>query len=270
MQSYAIRGGVPGRQRLRVVARVMRPAALQVLERIGVVRGLSCLDVGSGGGDLALDLAELVAPAGRVLGIDIDAVKVELAREEARQRGIANVSFEVAGIPGYEPRDAFDLVHARFLLTHLREPDSAARELVRCARPGGVVLVQDIDFASYFTWPESSAFARYVELYVAVVRGRGGDPFIGPRLPSLLRRAGCRDVGVQAVQAIALEGEAKLINALTLENNADAVVEDGLETADEIARLVDELYAFAADPTTVAGTPRVVQAWGIRADETPA
>ena len=95
-QSYAIRGGVPGRERLRVVARVMRPAALQILAGIGVAPGMSCLDVGAGGGDLAQDLAGLVAPGGRVLGIDIDEIKIDLAREEARQEGADNVTFEVA------------------------------------------------------------------------------------------------------------------------------------------------------------------------------
>jgi SAM-dependent methyltransferase len=261
---YAIRGGLPGRERLRVVARVMRPAALQALERVGFASGMSCLDAGSGGGDLVMDLAELAAPEGDVLGIDIDATKVELAREEARQRGLANVRFEVAGVLEYPARGAFDLVHARFLLTHLKEPGPAALHLVRCARPGGTILLEDIDFTSYFTWPDSSAFERYRELYVAVVERRGGDPCIGPRLPSLLRQAGCRQIGVQAVQPIALEGDAKLINPLTLENIADVVLEDGLATAAEIARLVEELYAFAADPATIAGTPRVIQAWGVR------
>jgi SAM-dependent methyltransferase len=225
---------------------------------------MSCLDVGCGGGDLTMDLAELVTPEGEALGIDIDATKVELARGEARQRGLDNVRFEVAGIPDYPAPGSFDLVHARFLLTHLSDPGAAASHLVRCARPGGTVLVQDIDFAGYFTWPDCPAFRRYHEMYVAVVGRRGGDPFIGPRLPSLLREAGCRGVEVQAVQPIALEGEAKLINPLTLENIADTVIEDGLATSDEIAKLVDELHAFAADPTTVAGTPRIVQAWGTR------
>jgi hypothetical protein len=50
-----------------------------------------------------------------------------------------------------------------------------------------------------------------------------------------------------------------------MERIADAVLEDGLATRAEIDEIVSELYAFAADPTTLAGAARVVQAWGRRA-----
>jgi hypothetical protein len=49
-----------------------------------------------------------------------------------------------------------------------------------------------------------------------------------------------------------------------MENIADAVLQDGLATRDEIDRLVRELYDFAADPNTITGLPRVVQVWGRR------
>ena len=42
---YLIRGGIAGRERLRVLARVMRPGTLALLERAGVTAGLRCLDV---------------------------------------------------------------------------------------------------------------------------------------------------------------------------------------------------------------------------------
>ena len=54
----------------------------------------------------------------------------------------------------------------------------------------------------------------------------------------------------------------RLINAITMENIADAVLADRLATPEEIDGIVREMYEFAADPGTIAGTPRVVQAWG--------
>jgi hypothetical protein len=56
-----------------------------------------------------------------------------------------------------------------------------------------------------------------------------------------------------------------LINPITLENIADAILHDRLATRQEINALLQELYAFAADPRTVAGLARVIQAWGRRA-----
>src|SRR5881628_1672824 len=72
------------------------------------------------------------------------------------------------------------------------------------------------DFSGYFTYPKSEAFARYHELYCATVSRRGGDPNIGPRLPLLSKQCGFEDVGVCVVQPIGTEGEAKLINPITM------------------------------------------------------
>ena len=70
-------------------------------------------------------------------------------------------------------------------------------------------------------------------------------------------------------QPVTLRGEAKLITPITMENITEAVTTAGLASAEEAASLTRELYAFAADETTIAGMPRVVQAWGrapLRAD----
>jgi hypothetical protein len=56
----------------------------------------------------------------------------------------------------------------------------------------------------------------------------------------------------------------KLLNAITLENVADAIIEASLASREELDELVRELYAYAADPETLAGAPRIVQAWGRR------
>ena len=46
-----------------------------------------------------------------------------------------------------EVHERFDLVYARFLLTHLPEPPTALASMVKLLRPGGIVAVEDIDIA---------------------------------------------------------------------------------------------------------------------------
>ncbi len=99
-------------------------------------------------------------------------------------------------------------------------------------------------------------------MYSLAVRKRGGDPDIGPRLPLLLKERGFADVKVNVAQPVGFEGEVKVINALTMENIADAVLQEQLATREEIDQIVRELYDYAANPMTIAGTPRIVQAWG--------
>jgi SAM-dependent methyltransferase len=261
---YAIRGGIAGRERLRILARTLHSSTAALFDRLHVGAGLRCLDVGCGGGDVTCELARRVGQGGWVVGVDIDDAKLDLARQEAAAQGIANAEFRALDIRVEEVGADFDLVYARFLLTHLADPAGAIVALGRALRPGGLLIVEDIDFKGSFAWPATAAFRRYRELYCAVVRTRGGDPDIGPRLPILLADGGFEQVDMHVVQPMATQGEVKLINPITLENIADAILHDGLASRQELDALIHELYAFAANPRTVAGLARVIQTWGRR------
>ena len=71
-------------------------------------------------------------------------------------------------------------------------------------------------------------------------------------------------MGVGLVQPMAMQGEAKLLSALTMENIVAAVLADGLAPQQEVDEVIRELYEFAAAPDTLAGTPRIIQSWGRR------
>jgi len=262
---YIIRGGQAGRERLRLLARVMRPTTGALFERTGVREGWLCLDVGCGGGDVSFDLARRVGPRGHVVGLDLDEVKLAAARTEAAAAGLANVEFLAADIvDGDLPRPGFALIYARFLLTHLRDPQQAVERLRDLLAPGGMMIVEDIDFSGSFSHPPCQAFAAYVDLYRRAALARGVHPDIGPRLPSLLESAGLAPAEMQVVQPASLRGDVKLLSAITMEAIADAVVAADLATREEIGRIVDELHEIARDDATVLSAPRIVQAWGRR------
>jgi 2-polyprenyl-3-methyl-5-hydroxy-6-metoxy-1,4-benzoquinol methylase len=263
-KEYVIRGGVEGRERLRVLGRVVYPGTASFLDRLGVRPGMSCLDVGCGGGDVTVELARRVAPEGRVIGVDLDETTLELARREAEAAEVDNVEFRSLDVREQQCGSGFDLVYARFLITHLRDPESTTARFLEHLRPGGLLAVEDIDFGGSFAWPESEAFRRYGKLYCEVVRRRGGDPNIGRRLPSILRAGGVENVEMNVVQPMGTEGEVKLIDPITMESIADSVLEEGLATQAEIEEIVEALYRVAADPGTVAALPRIVQVWGRR------
>jgi hypothetical protein len=128
-----------------------------------------------------------------------------------------------------------------------------------------LIAVEDIDFSGAFVYPESAAYQRYHELYCTAARQRGGDPDIGPRLPFLLRQGGFASIGVSLAQPVGIDGDVKLINAITMENIADTVIGQGLASREEIDAVIRGLYDLAADPESLAGTPRIFQAWGRKA-----
>jgi len=257
---YVIRGGVQGRERLRLLSDVMGPPTRALLARVGVPAGASCLDVGCGGGDVTVELARAAGPSGRVLGVDLDEVALDLARRENERE--TNVRFEAHDLTTWEPMESFDVVYARFLLTHLADPGRLLATLRRHLRPGGVMVVEDVDFRGHLAEPPCPALDRFVALYTASVRKRGADPNIGPRLPRLLGDAGFADVGVALAHPVAMQGGIKLLTCITLESIADAVLADGFATAGALQATIDELAAFARDPQTVHAGPRIFQAWG--------
>jgi ubiquinone/menaquinone biosynthesis C-methylase UbiE len=261
---YLIRGGIQGRERLRVVSRVMHPSTISLLGRAGLARGLVCWEPGCGGGDVAFDMARMVAPNGNVLATDIDEAKLDLARIEAAEQNLDNVEFRFGNVLQETSDRAFDFVHARFLLSHVPNPASALTNMWNALRPGGTLVVEDVDFSGYFCYPSNAAIWRYVELYIRTAERKGGDANVGPRLASLLAAAGFEDVRMNVVQHASTVGEVKLLTPLTMENIADSVLSEGLADRTEIDGLVMELYQFANTPGTIGCTPRIFEAWGRR------
>ncbi len=259
---YLIRGGIQGRERMRVVGRVMRPATSALLARAGVGAGMRCLDVGCGAGEVTFDLASVVGLTGHVVGVDLDPTKIGLARGDAEQAGLTNVELRVADIADGLGEEEYDVVYARFLLTHLRDPGAGVAAMVGALKPGGRLVVEDIDYRGSFSHPPSELFERYEEIYELSAQANGGDPFIGARLPELVSQAGCVRVEPTISQPAGLEGDAKLLPALTLENISATAVRHGIADADEVDRIVERLYEIARDSTTYVANPRVVQVWG--------
>ncbi|MCP4383876.1 MAG: methyltransferase domain-containing protein [Hyphomicrobiales bacterium] len=261
-QSYVIATGQAGRDRLRVLTRVFAKTTARLLDEIGVAEGMSCLDVGCGGGDVSVELARRVGPGGRVVGLDLDVVSLEIARNEAAERKLTNITYRVQDVFQSGDLGPFDIVYARFLLSHLPEPMAALARMVGTLGPGGTLAVEDVEFSAHFCYPDCPAFREYVRLYSEAARARGDDPDIGPRLPSMLRDTGLADIGTDVAQPAGTRGEAKLISAITMEDISQAVVSSGLASQEEAASITERLYAEARDERTVLSTPRVVQTWG--------
>ena len=264
MTHYIIRGGVEGKKRLELLARVMWPTTARALERAGLSRGMTCLDLGCGGGDVTYELARIVAPEGRVTGVDFDEVKIGLARQGASERGLATAEFRPLDVLTWDEESRYDFIYCRFLLTHLKNPLDALRRMLRALRPGGSALVEDIDYSGSFGYPPSAAMDTYERLYAAAAARRGCDADIGPKLYGMLRDAGFRSVEFEIVQPAFASGEGKRLAVLTLVNIADAVLAEGLASREELDSAIEELGRYTDDERTIVGAPRVFQVLGRR------
>src|SRR5687767_2328951 len=116
--NYVLKGGDQGAARLRVLGRVMWPTTRQLIKRAGLKRGMRCLDVGCGSGEVSLRMARLVGSDGEVVGVDLDQRALELAALRARRHDLS-ARFQGADAAQLAEPASFDLVYARFLLSHL-------------------------------------------------------------------------------------------------------------------------------------------------------
>ena len=260
-ESYAIAGGEEGKRRLSLLSEIMLPSTLRLLGEAGLRAGDRCLDAGCGGGHVVLDMAHIVGPEGHAVGVDFDPEIIDLARQDAWDSGRSNIEYHVADVRDFEG-GPFDLAHARYLLSHLSEPEKVFGHIRQLVRPGGKVAVEDTDLSGCFCYPQDSANDRFVELYTEVVRLAGGDANIGRRLPLILLTAGLGDVRWNVFQPVHAAGAHKHFLAVTMDRIRRSVLRHSLASDEEIDKIVDRMHAFADDPSTLVSMPRIVQVWG--------
>ncbi|MGA9750038.1 MAG: class I SAM-dependent methyltransferase, partial [Nocardioides sp.] len=156
---------------------------------------LSLLDVGAGPGTITGDLAGRVASA---TATEVDEDTLALTRqgvEAAVRPGTARVEYVVADVHALPMQAAsFDVVHAHQVLQHVADPVQGLREMRRVARPGGLVAVRDSDYPAFAWYPRVPGLDEWLELYLTLARGNGGEPAAGRRLLSWARTAGFEEV----------------------------------------------------------------------------
>ena len=179
----------------------LNPVRLRYVERAGSLADLAILDVGCGGGLLAEAMAR---QGGRVIGLDLAAELVEVARLHALEAGVS-VDYRVESAEQHA-RDAagrYDVVTCMEMLEHVPDPQAVVAALAILVRPGGHVFVSTLNrtarayamailgaeyvlrllpagthtYAKFIRPSELAGWARAAGLVVADVAGLEYDPF---------------------------------------------------------------------------------------------
>ena len=244
-------------------AEVYAPEAGELFDLIGVDAGIAAIDVGCGVMGVLHLLAERVGSDGRVVGLDREARMVEYGRQLAEQRGLAVEFIEADATTSGLPDDAFDLVHARTLLLNVSNPAEVVAEMVRIARPGGMVASQEPDAAAWSCDPPHPAFDILRTAILNAYRRTGKDFNIGRRIARMLRDAGVDDVRVRPTARVTHAGEYYQTFLLTIAGLVgDVITTSGTLTADELDSYTTALRVHLESPGTLTIQPVMWQAWG--------
>lgn len=171
--------------RLQCQAEELSPLVLESIEKCGISEGMRVVDVGCGTGQVSFLISKTVGPRGVVIGIDANTTAIELCRNIATTEGIKNVSFIVGNACDMSrdiPDNSIDISYSRFLLTHLKDPLAALREMIRVTTREGIIMIEDCDLTHWIVEPDDSSVNQLWKWYSSIIMKNGGDPTLGRKL----------------------------------------------------------------------------------------
>jgi SAM-dependent methyltransferase len=237
------------RQRLALLEQYLDPITQRRLSDLGLGKGWHCLEVGGGGGSVARWLCTQVGADGRVVGTDIDPRFLDAIREPNFEAWKHDITVDPL------PTSEFDLVHTRWLLQHLADPEPAIARMITALRPGGWLLVEGMDFFPIHT----ASSQPYIDLIVGlanVIASAGGNDFAGRALPAIVAKQGLIDMQAEGDFAI-LNGGSPMAQffQLSVFQVRDRIIGSGSVSAmqfDAAIALLEDPAFWAFGPAGVA------------------
>jgi SAM-dependent methyltransferase len=196
------------------------------------------LDAGCGPGTISAAVAE-IAPRLKIVGLDASPARTAVAEDTLRRHPNAQVALgDVRHLPF--PNDSFDLVYCRFLLEYVPDKQRAVDEFVRVCRPGGTIVLQDLDGQLTNNYPPDPKLEQGIARALAILGLGGFDPLLGRKLHNLLNVAGAEIEQVEAEPyhfiAGTIEPEARAQWELKLDIAGRALTRSGSDDADRLKR----------------------------------
>ena len=255
-------------RRLQQQAQQLAHESSWLFDQTGMARGARVVEIGCGPHGCLELLSERVGPSGSVVGVERNADAVALARTLVLERGLGNVEvLEGDARSTGLPRASFDLATARLVLVNVPQPEQIIAEAAALARPGGWVAFHEADYVSHICDPPLDAWTNLVELLETYSEKNGIDPFIGRKLPRLLRDAGLTEVRVNPIIHIYPPGHGRRNILLDFaENLSERILAQRLVGERELTDMKVALGRHLANPDTLVVSHLFFQAWGRKAE----
>jgi ubiquinone/menaquinone biosynthesis C-methylase UbiE len=252
-------------ERLRLQAEIYAPHSEHLLTLAGIGPGMRVLDIGCGAGDVTMIAARLVGPTGSVIGVDMNADVLDLARARTDEAGLTNVTYQQANLPDLELAEPVDALIGRLILIHLADPADTVRKLSALVRPGGVVSFQELNSRHPGSDPETPLVAQAYRWVGETLRSRrGSTPRKGQPTYRVLREAGFADIGA-AMEIPAGTGNSMVpyFVAGTVNSLLPMIEKAGVATRAEIDidTLAQRIAAELAEADAVLWPPELVGVW---------
>lgn len=136
------------------------------------------------------------------------------------------------------------------------------RKMLQALKPGGQLIVEDIDFSGHFCHPPCKAFDLYQQYFVTAAKNNGQNSNIGLSLFEMFTQAGVQNIKFDVIQPCFSEGQGKWMAYYTMDKIKDTVLKQGLASEEEIERVLRELEEFTNEKSTIMSLPRIFRVGG--------
>lgn len=221
----------------------------RALAWFGLEDGMSVLEPGSGPGFVTEQLCALL-PSSPITCVEVNRTLLDQAAHQLGDRVGRQVQLIEGSVMDLRfESDQFDFAYARLLFQHLPDPLGAARELWRVLKPGGKLLIYDIDdeLLGLFQ-PPIPEFAPVLKAFGQAQAARGGNRHIGGSLWRILKAAGFANFDVEALASHSAEiGVGAFLQHID-PDRMRSLVQHGLLSEQDFERYRAALAAFTATP----------------------
>jgi hypothetical protein len=130
-------------------------------------------------------------------------------------------------------------------------------------RPGGTIALEDVDNISWLCQPVHPSWDILLNAFHPVFQAGGGDPFIGRRLPVLLRAAGVQNIQTRVTVATPPPGDYRRTHLISLIDSVrDKIIANGVLDESKLDEHRQALLDHLKDPATTVIDKLLVQCWG--------
>ena len=263
VRRYILDGSDEDLRRLLGLAETTQGMARSAFRRVGVQEGWHAIDCGCGPiGGLAV-MAEMVGPAGRVIGVDFSELAVQRARSVVAALQLSNVEVFAGDIHELDAAAVggpFDLAYTRFFLMHQPDPVRTLSQIARLLRPGGWVVTQEaLRNPPPRSHPHHDALGAYWDLVYQLLERAAGVPNAAvDDLAESARAAGLEVVATDGSFATIGPELGFDLHAATLLAARERAIASGVADAQQIDTLVSDLRAAKDGGYQWVSTPFVM------------
>jgi ubiquinone/menaquinone biosynthesis C-methylase UbiE len=265
--AYAMGRSAAETERLIRQSGLYAPFTQRLFEQAGLRPGMRVLDVGTGAGDVALMVAQMVGASGSVVGVDHNPEVLETARARVRRAGLTNVTFVEGDADALGLDGGFDAAVGRLVLMHQRDPAKTLRSVASMVRSGGIVAFQEYNCTTRSTlaFPPTPLWEEALGWIVAALERAGVETEMGFKLRGAFAEAGQAEPKMELNAPVG--GGPRWggyeFAAGTIKTLLPLLVRFGIATSEEVdvetlaERLRDEMVASGG----VGKPPEMVSAW---------